>query len=152
MIDQQRFDEDPCAADLAGGDEAEACQPLQCLGMNQEQPRGGGEIECAHSSCWNREPGERARNPSQGIHVAEDTLRNHSARLAAGHPPWRRQANPASSLDQANTFSSHCSSSQIADLSGPLGQVEPLRHRTTKVFEATFSVEAGSSREANSHF
>jgi hypothetical protein len=36
VIDQKRFDEDPGPADLACGDEAEACKPLQCLGMHHE--------------------------------------------------------------------------------------------------------------------
>jgi hypothetical protein len=119
--------------------------------MHHEQPRGGGEIERAHDSCDGGDPREGPGDASERIEIAEYSSRHHSATRAAGHPPGRRQANPAIPFNQSDTLLSHCPSSQITDLSGPLGQCEPLSHRTTVVFETTLSVESGSNREADSN-
>jgi hypothetical protein len=116
--------------------------------MDLQQQGSAGDIERAHGSCGLRQPGEGTAKVAKGVYVAEELFRI-DARWTAGHPPRRRQANPAIPFDQSNTFDAHCSASQVTDLSGPLGQVEPLRHRTTEVIEAAASMESGSTREAN---
>lgn len=48
MVEQQLLDEHPGPPDLAGGHRTNACQTLQCLRVNFQQPRGFREIERGH--------------------------------------------------------------------------------------------------------